>query len=128
MKKPGRNLTVLHLLLHNAARILSICSLAFLFLFLVGERGSQTGPWELTGSELLLFALFPVGLMVSLLLAWRWPRIGGLLAILCMLAFYGLHYAQTERWPQGTWFIVLASPALLFVLAGLLPRRAAQRE
>lgn len=128
MKKLGVDLTALRKWLHVSARVLSALSLAFLFLFLVGERGSQTGPWELTGSELLLFACFPVGLMVALLLAWRWHRIGGALAILCMLAFYGIHRAQTERWPEGAWFLVLASPALLFLLAGLLPSTSAQRE
>lgn len=128
MNKPGLDPTVLRKLLLTVARITSLASLAFLFLFLVGESDSDTGPWKLDADELLLFAFFPIGLMVSLLLAWRWPRIGGALAILCMLAFYGIHHVQTDRWPVGPWFAVLAAPAVVFVLAGLLPRSGPQRE
>ncbi len=128
MRKPVTDLTLPHRLLQGAARVLSLCSLAFLFLFLVGESGSDTGPWGLTQAELLLFIFFPVGVMVSLLLAWRWEQTGGSLVILSILAFYVVHQIQTGQWPGGPWFLILASPGPLFLLSGLLAGRQSQRE
>ena len=93
------------------ARIWSIASVGLLCAFLFGE-----GPPPLTVKAIL----FPFGVMLGLILAWRFERLGGLLAALCMLLFYVLEYIGHGRFPKGYAFLLASAPAVIFLCCGFL--------
>ena len=96
------------------ARIWSITSIGLLCLFLFGE-----GLPPLTVQAMM----FPFGVMLGLMLAWRFERIGGFLAVVCVLLFYMLEYLGHGRFPKGYAFLLVALPGVIFICCGLLKAR-----
>ena len=96
------------------ARIWSIASVGLLCAFLFGE-----GLPPLTVKVLL----FPFGVMLGLILAWWFERIGGLLAVMCVLLFYMLEYLGHDRFPKGYAFMLISAPSVIFLCCGLLRAR-----
>lgn len=96
------------------ARIWSIASVGLLCAFLFGE-----GLPPLTVKAML----FPFGVMLGLILAWCFERIGGLLAVVCMLLFYMLEYLGNDRFPKGYAFMLISAPSVIFLCCGFLRAR-----
>jgi len=113
-----------HLFLTTAgrwtARMLSLLSIGLLLLFFIGEGFN---PFHLAARELLLSACFPLDVVLGMILAWRWETLGGALTVIALAAFYGLHYSGSGQFPDGPFFVLLASPGLLFLLAAVTARR-----
>jgi hypothetical protein len=104
------------------ARLWSLASIGIMVAFLVGEG---LNPAALRFNEAMLFCCFPLAVLVGLGLAWKWPRMGGTLAVVGIFAFYALHYASSGRFPSGFAFILIALPGALFILsAGLAPAKS----
>jgi len=75
-------------------------------------------PRPLRLDEIVGLAFFPWGVLVGTLLAWRWPRVGGLIAVGSVVALYAY-------FPFSAWLLLPLTPALLFLLLSFLePRRA----
>lgn len=102
------------------ARVLSLASIAFVLVFIIGEG---CNPATFAPRELALFVFFPVGLCVGLVAAWFTELIGGVVVVVSFAGFYGVHLAASGAWPRGPWFAVLALPGPLFVVCGILRRR-----
>jgi hypothetical protein len=75
---------------------------------------------------LLRMSFRETGMMVAfaavwlgLVLGWRWELYGGLLTLCGLTAFYVLNYAFSGTFPRGPYFLILASPSLLFLYLGL---------
>ena len=96
------------------ARIWSIASVGLLCTFLVGE-----GLPPLT----VMAMLFPFGVMLGLVLAWWFERVGGLVAAASILLFYSLHYLNHGRFPGGYAFMLVSAPSVIFICCGLLSAR-----
>lgn len=111
--------------LRIAARTASLGTLAIVLAFLFGEG---RGWLRLTRPEAMLFAFFPVGVLLGLALAWRREILGGGLALASLAGFYVSHRLQSSRFPAGFTFLLLASPGLLFLLAGWLRFRTSGRR
>ncbi len=109
--------------LRYIARAWSLLSLGFVLIFIVGETINPTGPAP-TPSEWVGLSLFPGGVSLGLLLAWRYERGGGLLSLLSMGVFYVWSYTRSGRWPGGPYFLLVALPGLFFILAHTAERRA----
>lgn len=103
------------------ARGLSMCSLGLLVSMMVGYRANPVALVWSTGG---LFLFFPLGVMVGMLLAWRWEIAGGLVAVLSLALFYGIHALQSGRWPGGPFFALVTLPAALFLVSGTWRRWA----
>lgn len=101
------------------ARIWGLASILLVLAFLFGEGLSPT---QITPMEWMQLLLFPFGVMVGLLLAWRWEGLGGGLALVSFVAFYLVHYMVSGTLPGGPYFGLVAAPGLLFVLCWLLSR------
>ncbi len=99
------------LILGWVARLWSIASVGLLCSFLFGQ-----GMPPLT----LKSVLFPFGVMLGLVVAWRFQRVGGLVAALSVLLFYALEYLGHGRFPRGPWFFLMAAPGLVFILSGYM--------
>lgn len=78
---------------------------------------------EVTLGEGVLFALFPVGVAVGLLVGiWR-PRLGGSIATLSLAGFYLGMLIDSGAFPGGPWFIVFSGGGIALLLADGLQRR-----
>ncbi len=111
------------LYLRWAARLTSLCSLGMLGLFLQGFNPAQVRPNEWVG-----MAFFPFGLMLGMILGWKWPGIGGLVGLGSLAGFYlvfGLFFSA--RFPSGPYFALFAFPALLFALEAWLAKHTPRR-
>ena len=97
------------------ARVLSLAVFGVIAAFAFGEGTPRPKEW-------ILLAFFPIGLLVGLALSW-WREIpGALLTIGAMVGFYVACYVSSGKLPSGPYFALLASPAPLFLIAGVLAR------
>ncbi len=92
--------------------------MALLLGFIVGEGVSPSRP-----SEWLGFLLFPVGISVGMILAWRNESLGGGITVGCLVAFYAVHLMTAAAFPRGWAWPVFAGPGFLFLLLSRLSRR-----
>lgn len=99
------------------ARLGSIASLIIIGLFAFGGQESMK---FLNLNETIGFAFFPVGVLVGMLIGWKYELIGGLFSILCLIGFYAWHYSTAGTFPTGPWFLIFTLPAVLFIVSGTL--------
>lgn len=92
----------------------SIVSILILGMFVFG--GQEQAKF-LSVNEILGFALFPVGVVVGFLIAWKWELVGGLVSLLSLAGFYLWHFSNSGNLPAGPWFMIFSSPAIFFLLA-----------
>jgi hypothetical protein len=108
--------------LRGVGLILALLPVALLVLLMGGEIAGG----DISGIQHLV-QIAPV--IVFVLIAWRWPAIGGLLLTLCGIALLVLYFVLP---PQGLPLAALIlTAALLFapaIMAGILFRAAAQNE
>ncbi|NCO40202.1 MAG: hypothetical protein COZ06_02375 [Armatimonadetes bacterium CG_4_10_14_3_um_filter_66_18] len=102
------------------ARGLSVASVGLVLLFLVGE-----GPPPLRALPQLL--LFPLGVCLGMVLAWKWEVLGGAVTTAAVAGFYLQNYVATGGLPKGPWFLLIAAPGLVFLAAGILKACSAAR-
>ena len=107
-------------LLRFAARAGSVVSLVFFALVLTSGGAAPQG------SEWVGLAFFPITVTAGLLLGWRAPLAGGLLACVGLAGFYASHLIDSGRWPTGPWFAALTLPALLFIASAPRERRKSE--
>ncbi len=101
-------------ILRWVARIWSIASVGLLCAFLFGE-----GPPPLTVTAML----FPFGVMLGLILAWWFERMGGIIVVVSMVSFYAMEYFSDGIFPKGYAFILISAPSALFLCSGFLRAR-----
>lgn len=90
-----------------APRILGLLFAAFLSLFALDVFGSGFSPLETMVA--LAMHLLPVWILLfTLVIAWRWPWIGGLGFI-----GFGLWYIASARGPTNSVYLIIAGPPIL---------------
>ena len=97
------------------ARICALLSIGFVLLFLFGEGLTVNGVWP-TPVEWIGLLFFPFGLALGLLIAWRYELLGGVVAAGSIVAFYLWSYVVHGDFPRGPYILLLALPALLFLI------------
>jgi hypothetical protein len=100
------------------ARIWSFASVLFVSAFVLGELRNP-GPWP-TPTEWLGLALFPGGVVAGLLIAWVRERLGGSISVASVIGFYIWNVAVSGSLPGGPYFLLVALPGLLFLVASWL--------
>lgn len=105
------------------ARAWSVLNVLIIFLFAIGQSLRPVGPVP-TIQEWIGLALWPVGVAVGLLLAWLRELLGGILAIGCLVTFYIWNLLRSGHLPRGPFFLLIAAPAFVFLLAGTLSPRS----
>jgi len=93
------------------ARLWSIASIGVVLLFIFGEGMHRIRP-----SEWLLFLFFPAGISVGMILAWWKNRLGGVITVTSLIAFYAIHFAIARTFPHGWAFLVFSLPGFLFLV------------
>jgi len=105
-----------------AARALGTFIAGMLLLFMIGEHYN---PFVMQLREALHTLFMPVGVVVGLLLAWRWERLGGVVATVGRVGWYIFETVVSGRLLTAWYFALIALTGLLFLLAALLRQRAA---
>jgi hypothetical protein len=101
------------------ARISAGLAAALILIIFIGEGLIEgIGSIHLTARETAMMVTF-VAVWLGLVLGWKWELVGGLLTICGTAAFYLLDYAFSGALPRGPFFLVFASPSLLFLYCGL---------
>jgi hypothetical protein len=106
------------------ARVWSILSILTVLFFALNELLPSSGPPP-TLQEWLGLTLFPIGVSVGLVMAWYREGLGGILALGCLIAFYVWNLLRFGHLPQGPFFLLIAMPGILFLIAAVLSHRSA---
>ncbi len=93
------------------ARLWSIAVLLIVIGFIIGEGILLDGLAEWIG-----FLLFPVGICLGMVLAWRYELLGSLITIFSLALFYALYFATGGDFPRGWAWLAFAFPGFLFFL------------
>jgi hypothetical protein len=106
------------------ARISAGLAAALILLFFIGEGLAEGFEpiLHLTARETAMMVAF-AAVWLGLVLGWKWELVGGLLTICGTAAFYLLDYAFSDTFPRGPFFLLFASPGLLFIYCGLKTRK-----
>ena len=107
------------------ARIWSLAALGFVLLFLVGEVLNGQGGRP-TGAEWIGLAFWPGGVCLGLIIAWFRLGLGGVIATGSLVGFYIWYLLDRGTFPRGPYFLLVAAPGVLFLIASLLSNRSPQ--
>jgi hypothetical protein len=64
---------------------------------------------------------------VGLVVAWFREKLGGILALGFLIAFYVWNFLRSGHWPRGPFFFLVAAPGLFFLIAEFLSHRRANQ-
>jgi hypothetical protein len=106
------------------ARGSAIFCLAILSWFVIAHL-MEGGPSP-TAQEWIGIACFPVGVMAGLSIGLVRPKWGAIGVIASLMAFYVWYFVTAGTVASGPYFLLLSSPALLFVLQGWFTNRTYQ--
>ena len=101
-----------------SARAWSILSIIYVLIAAAGGRFDNQGPGP-AGLEWIGPALFPIGVLIGLALAWFWEGFGGFVALACLVGFYALNLIGSGSLPHSPYFLFIGAPSILFIAAGL---------
>jgi len=104
------------------ARISSIVWIGVLLLFFIGEADLGQ-PIELSPQEWVLLLFFPLGIVAGMVVAWRREGLGAGVTLGSLLSFYITHLLFSSDLPDGPFFVIFASPGIVFFASWLLSHR-----
>jgi hypothetical protein len=105
------------------ARLLGALLVVLVLVILIGEGFN---PLKLRPVEAIQMTLF-LTTCIGLVIAWRWPFIGGAISTGGILLFFAVEFAVTGSFPKGLVFHLMLLAGLLFLLSGFISRRMAAR-
>lgn len=109
------------------ARIWSLLSILLVLAFAIGESVGSKGPSP-SRQEWIGLTLWPIGAGLGLLIAWFRERLGGLVALGSLAAFYLWNLLRSGHLPRGPYFLLLTAPAFLFLIKFPLPHNERPRH
>jgi hypothetical protein len=102
------------------ARLLAGALVGLVLVMFIGEGGFA--PLKLGPTEVVQMTFF-LATCVGMVIAWRWPFVGGAISTGGILLFFAVEFAITGGFPKGLVFPLMLLPGLLFVLSGFISRR-----
>lgn len=106
-------------ILRWTARILSVASLLLLLAFATGEDGIK--PSRVAPHEWIGLAFFPFGVAIGMLVGWWNEKLGGIISVASLAAFYVIYGGLVRgNMAMGWYFVLFALPGFLFLLSGLM--------
>ncbi len=97
-----------------------------LFVFVAVSGLLSPGQSLPTPREWLQLSMFPIGLCVGYVVAWRWQFLGGVISLGCLVLFFVVMWASGNPVHGVPAFYPFAVPGLFFIWYWLLSRRAAR--
>jgi len=104
-----------------SARLLTIPLLGVILAIVIGEGFD---PLKLKGVEVFQMVFF-WATCVGMVVAWRWPVIGGALSLGGMILFFAVAFAEKGGTPGGLLAYLMLFPGILFLADGFIRRRMA---
>jgi len=111
-------------ILNWVSKIWSLLSILFVALFFLAHIFESKEPITLNFSIIRTFIFFPIGLLIGLVLAWKWNITGGIIAVLSIVGFHLDMFIQNGDPDFVILIELLAFPGLLFVILGILKKRS----
>jgi hypothetical protein len=105
------------------ARLLGAVLVVLVLMILIGEGFN---PLKLRPVEAIQMTLF-LTTCIGLVIAWRWPLMGGAISTSGILLFFAVEFSVTGGFPKGLFFHLMLLSGLLFLLSGFISRRRAAR-
>lgn len=113
-------------IIRRIARIWSIVILALFLVLIIGHSLNPEEPSP-TPIEWVGMAFFPIGVVIGLILAWKWEGLGGIITIVCVLVFYV--WVQIVKGRSGGPVPALVGvPSVLFLIYWLRSRSQMKAE
>jgi len=111
------------------ARISSGLAAALILLIFIGEglTGGFKTLLHMSVRETIMMVAF-IAVWLGLLLGWKLELYGGLLTVCGVATFYLVDYLFTGTLPRGPYFLIFASPSLLFLYCGLQIRKKSEAK
>jgi hypothetical protein len=88
----------------------------------VGEVVSPHAPPPASVRDIIGLVLFPFGVCLGILMAWRWESLGSIISVSSFLGFYATLWFFNGRLPREPFFALVAAPGFLFLVSALLDR------
>jgi hypothetical protein len=120
MRSPHFFPVVLESGLRWTGRLLAAGLIGLVAVIFLGEGGFN--PLKLTAVEAILMTLFLTACS-GLVVAWRWPVIGGAVATGGMLLFLAVEFGVKGGFPNGLFIYLMLLAGLLLLRSGLVTRR-----
>ncbi len=98
----------------NINRGISVFISLFLLVMIFGD------PIKPNLEEAGAMLLFPGGVILGFLWAWKNERIGSLISLVSLGLFYVYMYVSREGFPGGPYFVLLSFPAFIFLFLSFL--------
>ncbi len=97
------------------ARILSAIVIVFVLFFLLADifGSEEAGFGSMSAKDAIAFAFFPLGSIIGLALAWKWEGLGGLVAVLSIVA---LVFIRPDILSNFLLVGMVVVPGLIFIL------------
>jgi hypothetical protein len=100
------------------ARLLAAGLVGLVLVIFIGEGFN---PVNLSPIEALQKTFF-LACCAGMVIAWRWPLLGGAISTGGMVLFFAVEFAVTGGFPKGWVFHLMLLPGILFLMSGLLRR------
>jgi hypothetical protein len=97
------------------ARLLAAALVTLIVVIFVGQAGFN--PMRFRAVEAVQMTFFLTECL-GMVLAWRWPLLGGALATGALLHFFAVELAVTGHFPRGWVFPLMLVPGILFLVSG----------
>lgn len=113
----------LEVALRWTARVLTVLLVGmFLWFFLADIAGGGTNPFKLAVLDALrLTFLFMT--CIGLMLAWRWPFVGGVISFVGILLYYAVDVVVRGSFVNILYFDLMLLAGILFMVCALIKRR-----
>lgn len=102
-----------------SARITSVLAMGIIAIFATSGGGVPSK------AEWIAIALFPAGVLIGMIIAWKREMPGAIISLASLLIFYGYMFAQSAFAADMRYvgnFALFGIPGVLFLAAGLLTR------
>lgn len=123
-KKTGLDWTIL--ITRWLARGLSVLSIGTLAMFVAHDVPT---PSRVTFAEGLALMFFPLGVVIGMIVAWKWEGIGSSLGLTSLALFYGVYrFLLSNHFPTGWWFLIFSLPLFIFLATWIVSRTTPRRN
>lgn len=110
----------LNLILKWVARVFSVASVFFIFLFIISHLAYS---YEFNFKYFIFYIFLPLSVVSGLLIGLKNELLGSIISIFALFTFYLLYYFVEKSIPEGLAFLILTSPALLYLISWIIDAR-----
>ncbi len=114
-------------IIRKIARAWSILSIVIVLMTVIGHILS---PEEVlpTPGEWVGILFFPFGVLLGLILSWKWEGLGAMITIGSLIGIYITILIIRGNLPRGPFFVLFAAPGFFFLISWLLSRNQMKKS